>query len=41
VLVASSVRAQRAGWKPVHDALDDIVSTAFAWRQAHPHGYGE
>ena len=41
VLVASSVRAQRAGWKPVHDALDDIVSTAFAWRKTHPHGYGE
>jgi UDP-glucose 4-epimerase len=41
VLVASSVRAQQAGWRPVHDALDDIVSTAFAWRKAHPHGYGD
>jgi UDP-glucose 4-epimerase len=40
VLVASSVRAQQAGWKPVHDALDDIVATAFAWRKAHPDGYG-
>jgi UDP-glucose 4-epimerase len=41
VLVASSARAQAAGWKPVHDALDDIVSTAFAWRKAHPDGYGD
>jgi UDP-glucose 4-epimerase len=40
VLVASSVRAQAAGWQPVHGDLDDIVSTAFAWRQAHPDGYG-
>ncbi len=40
VLVASSVRAQQAGWRPVHGDLDDIVSTAFAWRQAHPNGYG-
>jgi UDP-glucose 4-epimerase len=41
VLVASSVRAQQAGWKPVHGALDDIVATAFAWRKSHPDGYGD
>jgi UDP-glucose 4-epimerase len=41
VLVASSQRAQQAGWQPVHAALDDIVSTAFAWRKAHPSGYGD
>jgi UDP-glucose 4-epimerase len=40
VLVASSLRAQQAGWRPVHDGLDDIVSTAFAWRKSHPDGYG-
>jgi UDP-glucose 4-epimerase len=40
VLVASSERAKLAGWRPVHDDLDDIVRTAFAWRQAHPDGYG-
>jgi UDP-glucose 4-epimerase len=40
VLVASSRRAQQAGWRPVHGDLDDIVRTAFAWRQAHPDGYG-
>jgi UDP-glucose 4-epimerase len=40
VLVASSDRAQLAGWRPAHGDLDDIVATAFAWRKAHPDGYG-
>ena len=39
VLVASSKRAQLAGWRPQHGALDDIVRSAFIWRQAHPDGY--
>jgi UDP-glucose 4-epimerase len=41
VLVASSQRAQQAGWGPVHGDLDDIVQTAFAWRKSHPDGYGD
>jgi UDP-glucose 4-epimerase len=41
VLVASSQRAQQAGWRPVHGDLDDIVETAFAWRKTHPDGYGD
>jgi len=41
VLVASSEKAKAAGWRPAHDDLDDIVRTAFAWRQAHPSGYGD
>jgi UDP-glucose 4-epimerase len=41
VLVASSARAQQAGWRPAHGDLDDIVATAFAWRQSHPNGYGD
>jgi UDP-glucose 4-epimerase len=41
VLVASSARAQQAGWRPVHDDLDDIVGSAFAWRKSHPNGYGD
>ena len=41
VLVASSARARQAGWRPAHGELDDIVRTAFAWRQAHPDGYGD
>jgi UDP-glucose 4-epimerase len=40
VLVASSQLAQQAGWRPVHGDLDDIVRTAFAWRETHPDGYG-
>jgi UDP-glucose 4-epimerase len=41
VLVASSARAQQAGWRPQHGDLDDIVRTAFAWREAHPNGYDD
>ncbi len=41
VLVASSVRAQAAGWRPAHADLDDIVRTAFDWRRSHPDGYGD
>jgi UDP-glucose 4-epimerase len=41
VLVASSQRAQLAGWRPVLGDLDDIVRTAFDWRKSHPHGYGD
>jgi len=40
VLVASSQKAQAAGWRPRHADLDEIVRTAFAWRAAHPDGYG-
>ena len=40
MLVASSDRARAAGWRPRHEALDDIVRTAYAWRESHPHGYG-
>jgi len=40
VLVAASDRARSAGWRPRYEALDDIVRTAFVWREAHPDGYG-
>ncbi len=39
-LVAASDRARAAGWRPRHGSLDEIVRTAFAWREAHPDGYG-
>lgn len=40
VLVASSDRIQaETGWVPNYTDLDDIVRTAWAWREAHPHGY--
>jgi UDP-glucose 4-epimerase len=41
VLVASSARAQQAGWRPAYGDLDDIVNSAFAWRKSHPNGYGD
>ena len=42
VLVASARRIRaEAGWQPHLAALDDIVRTAFAWREAHPGGYDE
>ena len=42
VLVASARRIRaEAGWQPRHAALDDIVRTAFTWREAHPKGYGD
>ena len=40
-LVASSERLRlETGWTPRFAALDDIVATALAWREARPHGYG-
>jgi UDP-glucose 4-epimerase len=40
VLVAASDLIQReAGWRPHYTKLDDIVRTAWAWREAHPAGY--
>lgn len=42
VLVASSERARRElGWQPRFADLDDIVRTAWRWREAHPNGYGD
>jgi len=39
VLVASNAKAaQKLGWKP-EKTLEDIVSDAWRWHQAHPNGY--
>ena len=41
VLYASADKARAAfGWTPKFPSLDDIVRTAWAWRSAHPRGYG-
>lgn len=41
-LVASSDRIRRVlGWAPRIPVLDDIIATAWRWRQAHPQGYGD
>jgi UDP-glucose 4-epimerase len=40
VLVASSARISReTGWRPELAALDEIVETAFRWKEKHPAGY--
>jgi UDP-glucose 4-epimerase len=42
VLVASSRRARRElGWQPAHSSLEQMLSDAWAWREAHPSGYVE
>lgn len=42
VLIASSdqIRSE-LGWKPCYPAIDQIVSSAWEWRQRHPNGYHE
>ncbi len=41
-LIASSEKAKRIlGWKPAHEDLADIVTSAWNWMQAHPKGYGD
>ncbi len=41
-LVASSEKAKKIlGWKPVHDSLEEIISSAWNWHRNHPKGYNE
>jgi len=41
-LVASSEKIRRElGWKPQHDDLQDIISSAWEWHRTHPKGYEE
>jgi len=40
VLVASSAKLRaETGWTPRLPEIDDIVRTAYAWRESHPYGY--
>jgi UDP-glucose 4-epimerase len=42
ILVASSARATEVlGWRPAHPSLDEMVASAWAWRQRHPEGYAD
>lgn len=42
VLVAESTRAADVlGWRPARPSLEEMVGSAWAWRQAHPGGYEE
>lgn len=39
-LVASSEKIKRElGWKPQHDDLREIISSAWEWHKSHPRGY--
>ena len=39
-LVASSDKIKRElGWKPKHDNLHEIISSAWDWHKSHPNGY--
>ena len=41
-LVASSDKIKRElGWKPEHDNLHKIISSAWEWHKSHPNGYTE
>jgi UDP-glucose 4-epimerase len=41
-LVASSEKIKRElGWKPEHDNLHEIISSAWEWHKSHPNGYEE
>ena len=41
VLVASQEKLKRLlGWEAQHSSLEEIVGSAWAWKQAHPQGYG-
>jgi len=40
VLVASNARAQQVlGWHAEHGTLEDMIGSAWRWRQSHRHGY--
>ncbi len=42
VLVASKEKLKAAlGWEARHSSLDEIISSAWQWKQKHPHGYVE
>jgi UDP-glucose 4-epimerase len=42
VLVASNDRAREIlGWTPRRGSLEEMIGSAWAWRQRHPDGYGD
>jgi UDP-glucose-4-epimerase GalE len=42
ILFASSARIRgELGWRPQFEEIDTIVTTAWNWRRAHAHGYGD
>ena len=42
VLVASKEKLKRAlGWEASHSSLEEIIQSAWAWKQKHPRGYDD
>ena len=42
VLVASKEKLKRAlGWEASHSSLEEIIQSAWAWKQQHPRGYAD
>lgn len=42
VLVASKEKLKRTlGWEPSHSSLEEIIQSAWAWKQKHPRGYDD
>jgi UDP-glucose 4-epimerase len=42
VLVASKEKLKRMlGWEASHSSLEEIIQSAWDWRQKHPQGYPE
>ncbi len=41
LVAASDLLRSETGWLPKYAELDEIVRTAWAWREAHPGGYGD
>ena len=42
VLVASKAKLKTMlGWEATHSSLDEIISSAWNWKQKHPRGYAE
>jgi UDP-glucose 4-epimerase len=42
ILIANSDKATlELGWMPQHSELDNIIQSAWKWRQVNPNGYGE
>ena len=41
-LIASSDKAKKIlDWKPEHDSLEEIISTAWKWHKTHPNGFNK
>jgi UDP-glucose 4-epimerase len=42
ILVASATRAESVlGWRAQHSSLEEMIGSAWEWRQRHPAGYGD